>query len=447
MPRSLKCPTCNAPLELDDADQQIDVCEYCGGRILLSPGEYQQAPSYGHVGDLPHLDPGNLLAQARNLKRIKELALSGNKIEAIKLFRETFDVGLKEAKDAVERLCSGKPIVFNQVSMTTSATQFAQPAYGMYGAPPAVQQYKQRSGSTAFVAVLATIAIVVGIAIFAVVMFVTAWNRVARSIPAGFGNNGTDSRPAANDPNSPAIEVLRFGGEGIGAGKFKDNRTIAIDGDNNVYSADYTGRAVQKFDANGKFLLQWDLGSSMPILKIAADQKDRVYVLQSSALLIFDGTKGDLIRSVARTNYHDLAISTNGSLYALDYRNEVLKLDENGKQISKTGDLTKQINFAVTELQKLAVDGEGNLYAADGTGRNLLKFSPDGKFLFRFDSSGAKEGSAGFFGGLAVDNKGKGRVFAANGFKVFIYDTDGAFLGSFNAPQTFGLTVDANGAL
>lgn len=34
--------------------------------------------------------------------RVRELALSGNKIEAIKVYREATGVGLKEAKDAVE---------------------------------------------------------------------------------------------------------------------------------------------------------------------------------------------------------------------------------------------------------------------------------------------------------------------------------------------------------
>jgi len=39
-----------------------------------------------------------------NLNQIRQLAITGHKIDAIKVYRETFDVGLKEAKEAVERL-------------------------------------------------------------------------------------------------------------------------------------------------------------------------------------------------------------------------------------------------------------------------------------------------------------------------------------------------------
>ena len=67
--------------------------------------------------------------------------------------------------------------------------------------------------------------------------------------------------------------------------------------------------------------------------------------------------------------------------------------------------------------------------------------------MYRFNSTGAKEGSAGFLGDLAVDNSGKGRVYATNAFKVFIYDMDGNSIGSFQAPQTFGVAVDDTGAL
>ena len=40
--------------------------------------------------------------------QIKNLALAGNKIEAIKIYRETFGVDLKEAKEAVEKISAGQ---------------------------------------------------------------------------------------------------------------------------------------------------------------------------------------------------------------------------------------------------------------------------------------------------------------------------------------------------
>ncbi len=45
-------------------------------------------------------------------QQIKELAAAGNKITAIKLYREVTSVGLKEAKDAVEAMTRGIPVNF-----------------------------------------------------------------------------------------------------------------------------------------------------------------------------------------------------------------------------------------------------------------------------------------------------------------------------------------------
>jgi len=441
MPRSLKCPTCNAPLEINDAHQQVDVCEFCGNRILLSPDEYQEEPAFPISG--------GLLDQARNLKRIKELALTGNKIEAIKLFRETFGVGLKEAKDAVDSLSSGRPLVFSQVTSTTATTApfghtdySANTTYGL-----ASNQIQKKAVSFAigklligFLSTFALIAIIAGVVIWSASGTIS--DAISKVTDLGSKTKGSNS-----DPQGLANEIFRFGGEGVGAGKFKDNRSLTIDENGNVYSVDYTGNAIQQFDRNGRFLSQWTIDNSMPVLEIAADRKGRIFLLLSSSLRIFDTSTGKQTNSVARTDYRDLAVSSNGSIYALTGRSEVVKLDANGKPLSKSGNLIKQINFEVKDLEKLAVDGAGNIYAADGTGRNLLKYSPDGKFMYRFNSTGAKEGSAGVFGDLAVDNSGKGRVYAANAFTVFIYDMEGAFIGSFQSPQTFGLTVDDNGAL
>ena len=47
------------------------------------------------------------------LGKVANLALAGHKIEAIKLYRETFDVSLLEAKTAVENIQAGK---FDQVA-------------------------------------------------------------------------------------------------------------------------------------------------------------------------------------------------------------------------------------------------------------------------------------------------------------------------------------------
>lgn len=108
MPQSFRCDSCAAPLEFEGANSRFQRCSFCGNQVLI-PAEVRQAfDSHFNFG-------GDLIGQAKKLKEIKNLALSGNTIQAIKLYRETFGCGLKEAKDAVDNIIAGKPIVFTDV--------------------------------------------------------------------------------------------------------------------------------------------------------------------------------------------------------------------------------------------------------------------------------------------------------------------------------------------
>jgi ribosomal protein L7/L12 len=65
-------------------------------------------------------DGGGLAENAGQLSEIREQLRNGNKIEAIKIYREMTGVGLKEAKDAVEALEAGQPVVISQSSVVSS---------------------------------------------------------------------------------------------------------------------------------------------------------------------------------------------------------------------------------------------------------------------------------------------------------------------------------------
>lgn len=111
MPQTLKCPSCAAPLQYDGRSPSIK-CEYCNN-ITLIPEAYRQSSSSAQnfsfgsgssLGDLSQSLPLDKLVE------INEKLHNGRKIEAIKIFRETFGVGLKEAKEAVEQLERGEAI-------------------------------------------------------------------------------------------------------------------------------------------------------------------------------------------------------------------------------------------------------------------------------------------------------------------------------------------------
>ena len=75
------------------------------------------------------------------------------------------------------------------------------------------------------------------------------------------------------NPLSKVGIELRFGEQGIGAGQFEDPRAVVVDGDGNLYVADYSSGRVQSFDPNGQFRWLANLGDENYIqsLDVARD--------------------------------------------------------------------------------------------------------------------------------------------------------------------------------
>jgi len=89
-PASLNCPACGAPLDYDGTSAVVR-CKFCGNVSLI-----------------PGVSPTKTAVPDSALDEIRQLAGSGNLIEAIKRYREIYGVGLAEAKDGVEALQAGR---------------------------------------------------------------------------------------------------------------------------------------------------------------------------------------------------------------------------------------------------------------------------------------------------------------------------------------------------
>ncbi len=102
MPDTFRCPTCGTPLEPPD-DTTISIqCPNCHA-IVQVPEELRWSPAEVWLQKL-HQEPPEIPANSGKLNEMVQLARDGKKIEAIKIYREIFGVGLAEAKEAVERL-------------------------------------------------------------------------------------------------------------------------------------------------------------------------------------------------------------------------------------------------------------------------------------------------------------------------------------------------------
>ena len=231
MPEVFRCPSCSAPLEFEG--KTIQKCRFCQSSVIVPSEMFDKSPT--NIFD----DAFALGSKAAKLAEINREIQAGNKINAIKLFRETFGGGLKEAKDAVDALAEGKSIDISGMQVKPVGLQIG--AQNLDAA--------KKIGYTVGGSILATTVI---IALIVVGAIVAVFYFVSRSIDKAVEQSSINAEKVTeNIPNSKvptlqtpkaaereasiAQEILKFGGEGTGAGKFKDNRSIAVGSDGRIY--------------------------------------------------------------------------------------------------------------------------------------------------------------------------------------------------------------------
>ena len=411
----IKCPSCAAPLECDG--DAFEKCDFCGSQVAVNQNNVFSENSAGFDG---------LLKNAHKLKEILRLARGGNKIEAIKMYRETFGVGLKEAKDAVDRLESGQSVSFQNV-------QFVSPQAIKINTEAVVKGVKIFGGAMAIFIILGILVALagVGVAIYSVYKSV---NRVTNNI-------SSSSTPKTSENTKPtfAREILRIGGEGNGAGKFTDNRVIAVDGEGKIYSADYEGGRVQVFEKDGKFLTQWFVKDKEAIIySLAANRKGTVFVTQPSGkITAYEGASGNLLKEAKHDLTSALYPTLDGKIIAAN-RTDILLIDENLNTVSTFKNAAQSAGVK-DGFNYLAVNGLGEIFATGDKGKDLVKFSADGKFVDRFKikPTSIKD--------LAIDPKG--RIFIAETNEIFVYQPDGNLIDSFKTNQCFAISFNDEGEL
>src|SRR5215213_1740981 len=130
MPTSFKCPMCAAPLDFPGGRAVTMRCPYCENSVIL-PEELCGAGGTAGVSGTIEAAAGGIVPainQALKIAEVVQLVRGGNKIAAIKLYRETFGGGLKEAKEMVEKMERGEPISLAEARI--AAANAPQPSFG-----------------------------------------------------------------------------------------------------------------------------------------------------------------------------------------------------------------------------------------------------------------------------------------------------------------------------
>ncbi len=419
MAEIFKCPACSAPLEFEG--KMMQKCLHCGSNVIVPADVMRQSNTFGSPGALDFGDLSGLTGKALKLGEIQNLIQSGKKIEAIKLFRETFGVGLKEAKDAVEALERGESIDISGMRVQTAA--------GFHASPQNIEAVKKAGiavGGSILLTIIVSIIIVVG-AVGAIFYFTfSSMNQTFEETTFT-----PQTPPRESEADAKATEILKFGGEGNGAGKFDDNRAVAVDGTGKIYSADYSGGKIQVFDANGKYLNQWTADAKMNLYDLVADRKGTVYIAQNKGIFAYEGETGKLLHQAQNNYIRSIALMPDGKI-AATLREGFAIFDAQLNKLKEFKDANEAADTTFG-FEKIAVDGDGIIYMITRTENYICKFSSDGKFLDRFKVEGSPNA-------IAIDNKG--RIFISQTSDIEVYDAEGKEIETFRTNQAFGMAFN-----
>jgi DNA-directed RNA polymerase subunit RPC12/RpoP len=431
MPEVLKCPTCAAPLDYPAAGGSTMRCPYCNSTVMLTDPSKQ--PASISTGDDLAAALGPLLGNAMNIPEVADLLRSGKKIQAIKIIRQSSGLGLAEAKNAVDKIAAARSAAGIPIYNSSAATKVV--ASGLkFG---------------------------FGLALTIIIFTVVIVSMVTRSIRKQVAVSTPSftppviTLPAAFAP-APAVPTfahmtMEFGSEGIGAGQFKDSRSVAVSGDGHIYVGEYSDGRIQVFDSAGKFAAEWSIGKGKYLSNLTADHHGNVYVVADSHIYRYQGATGmplDELENQQGDNvidYSDAFAALNGDVYALTENSDIVDIGPDGK-IKSTISATEKVGEDVS-FEKIAVLPTGEIYTLSRTS-GVFKFAPDGRYINRFggraedyDPANPTPGQLISPNNLAID--GKGRIYVSDdGPAIHVFDSEGHYIDSFGGRDVcFGITV------
>jgi len=273
--------------------------------------------------------------------------------------------------------------------------------------------------------------------------------------------------------------VQVWGGLGDKAGQFNEPFDVAVDQQGFVYVTDVRNRRVQKFTADGGFVL--DFGQALfekpGGIGIGPDGSvwvtdydlDRIFHFDSNGRLIAAwGEAGD--KPGAFESPVDVAVNAAGLVYVVDqYHHRIQQFFPDGRFIrtwgkeGKVNIVRSALNFLISDDRegefyypsRIAIGLDDRVYVSDAYNNRVQVFDADGRFLRSIGGMGLWGGRFRVASGLAVGADGS--LFAADFYnnRIQHFDHEGHFLkawggkggqpGQFSGPT--GLAMSGSGQL
>jgi DNA-binding beta-propeller fold protein YncE len=411
-------------------------CPYCGNTVIVP--ETLRIPAAPQFGQVPAGIDSN--AWREEMAEVVALTRDGKKIEAIKRFRELTGVGLKEAKDVVDAIDRGE---FVRLGSSAEAGRASYQNGDAGEAVPATSGggRKVMIGIGVLIACVvlgAAVPLLVGLfALGGGLAFLLPASRSVSTSPAADGILASTSEAvAAAAPTlvGYAQVLMAFGQEGSGPGFFDDPRSIAVDGNGQIYVADYADGRIQRFDPQGNFSQLINVGQKNPIRGLAISGEGKLYALYGGEAWVFDTQGGQPLGKFEYSGDHyfdDLAISADGKLAFVSNGEDILVFNPDGSLAFSVPAAISTVSGDSELDGRIAMDGLGNIYLLGTFNNAVFKFSPDGRYLNKFGGEG--DGPGKFLAPLAIAVDGQGRIYVSDsGTGIQVFDQDGAYLGSFS---------------
>ena len=258
--------------------------------------------------------------------------------------------------------------------------------------------------------------------------------------------------------------VKVWGHKGTSLGQFDEPRGVTVDSTGNVYIVDSKNNRIQKFDPDGKPLLEWghegaDPGTFKDPCGVAAGPDGSIYVADTwnHRIQKFDGSGRFLVQWREQTSGfwgpRGIAVAPDGSaVFVTDTGNKrVVSFDPGGNQLTTWGrDGSKPGEFI--EPVGITVNGSGQILVADTGNRRVQIFDRQGKFVKEFAVSGWEEFyTEPYLAMLGADLlttdsfSHRCARYSDGGALLYSWGKSGAGEGDFNRP--IGIATDAKGAV
>ena len=252
------------------------------------------------------------------------------------------------------------------------------------------------------------------------------------------GTGCQEKPPALPDQASTFFESVRvIGSQGRSPGFFIKPRSLTVDSQDYLYVVDMTGR-VQKFDADGHFLLQWQ----MPELErgkpkgMGIDAQGNIVVIEPHYSRINHFTpEGQLIRQWGKSGADDGHLTLPRSFARQPQGNWIISEYQGAERLQVFDEISGQwrmtigqrgaLNGQFNRPEGVTCDAPGNIYVADSCNHRIQVFTPGGQWMRSFGNPGLKLGSLSYPYDIVMSSEGHLYVCEFGNSRIQIFDPSG----------------------